>query len=130
MRDEDTTGSRVRKNCSHGSVEGRTQKCDPSTLAELIPEEFVEKVPEVHEALEELKVLSADDEFRAEYNAHIKAQNDMRSRETNAEARGKAEGIAIGKREIALDAIKMGLPLEQISKLTGFSVNELQSLKS
>jgi predicted transposase/invertase (TIGR01784 family) len=29
---------------------------------ELIPEEFVEKVPEVHEALEELKVLSADDE--------------------------------------------------------------------
>jgi hypothetical protein len=50
----------------------------------------------------------------------------MRSRETNAEARGKAEG----KKEIALDAIKMGLPLEQISKLTGFSVNELQSLKS
>jgi predicted transposase/invertase (TIGR01784 family) len=108
---------------------------------ELIPEEFITKVPEVHEALEELKLLSANKEFRAEYNAHLKAQNDRRSREANAEARGKAEGIAIGeergeargklkgKRETALNAIKMGLSVEQAAQLTGLSLQEIEKLK-
>ncbi|GHU15857.1 hypothetical protein FACS189449_13630 [Alphaproteobacteria bacterium] len=112
---------------------------------ELIPEDFVKKVPEVHEALEELKVLSADEDFRAEYNAHIKAQNNMISRETNAEARGKAEGIAIGKekgkaegkaegiaekaKETALNALAIGLTTEQIAGLTGLTVDEINLLK-
>jgi predicted transposase/invertase (TIGR01784 family) len=102
---------------------------------ELIPEEFITKVPEVHEALEELKILSASDEFRAAYNAHIKSQNDRRSREANAEARGiaigKEEGIAIGeernKRETALNAMDMGLTIEQAAKLSGLIISEIKS---
>jgi predicted transposase/invertase (TIGR01784 family) len=95
---------------------------------ELIPETFVKEIPEVQEALEELKVLSADDEFRAEYNAHVKAQNDMRSRETNAEARGKAEGELKKARETALSMLADKLPLETISKYTGLSLEELKVL--
>jgi predicted transposase/invertase (TIGR01784 family) len=104
---------------------------------ELIPEEFVEKVPEVHEALEELKIMSMDDEFRAAYRAHIRAQNDRRSRETNAKAEGRKEGIAIGKEEGALEtkketAIKMlkkNVDLEDISEFTGLSLEEIRALK-
>jgi predicted transposase/invertase (TIGR01784 family) len=97
---------------------------------ELIPEEFVKKVPEVQEALEELKVLSADEAFRAEYNAHIKAQNDMRSREANAEARGKAEGIAEKARETALSMLAEGLSVDIIKKCTGLSEAEIMALDS
>jgi predicted transposase/invertase (TIGR01784 family) len=105
---------------------------------ELIPDEFITKVPEVHEALEELKVMSMNDEFRAAYNAHIKAQNDRRSREANAEARGKAEGIAEGeargelkgKRETACTMLADGVPAATVSKYTGLSIEEIESLKS
>jgi predicted transposase/invertase (TIGR01784 family) len=125
---------------------------------ELIPEEFITKVPEVHEALEELKVMSMDDEFRAAYRAHIKAKNDQTSREANAEARGKAEGIAEGisvgkaegkaegmaegmavgkaegiaegKRETALTLLSMGLSVEQIATATNLSIREIESLKN
>jgi predicted transposase/invertase (TIGR01784 family) len=59
---------------------------------ELIPSEFLTKVPEVYEALEELKTLSLNREFRAKYNAHLKNQNDRRSREANAKE-GRVKGI-------------------------------------
>jgi predicted transposase/invertase (TIGR01784 family) len=101
---------------------------------ELIPSEFLNKVPEVNEALEELKTMSLNKEFRAQYNAHIKAQNDRRSREANA----KNEGIAIGEergerkrdREIALKMLKKGNSIEDIADLTGLSIEEINSLKN
>jgi predicted transposase/invertase (TIGR01784 family) len=116
---------------------------------ELIPDEFIKKVPEVHETLEELKAMSMNKEFRTAYNAHIKAQNDRISREANAEAkgeaRGKAEGIAEGKakgiaegkaegelqakKETARHGIAMGLTADQISKLTGLPIEEIEMLK-
>jgi predicted transposase/invertase (TIGR01784 family) len=108
---------------------------------ELIPEEFVKKVPEVEEALEELKVMSMNKEFRRAYNAHMKRENDRKNRETNAEIRGKEEGIAIGKEEgmaigkeegkieTALSMLADNLPLETISKYTGLSVEDIASLR-
>jgi predicted transposase/invertase (TIGR01784 family) len=104
---------------------------------ELIPDEFVQKVPEVHEALEELKILSMDKDFRAAYNAHLKAQNDRRSREANAEARGEERGIAIGeergepkgKREMALGLLQAGVGTDIIAKTSGLSIEEINSLK-
>jgi predicted transposase/invertase (TIGR01784 family) len=105
---------------------------------ELIPDEFVTKVPEVHEALEELKVMSMNDEFRRAYNAHIKAENDRRSREANAEARGIAEGEARGeargelknKRETALKLLGKGMDLEDVAEVTGLPIKEVESLKA
>jgi predicted transposase/invertase (TIGR01784 family) len=112
---------------------------------ELIPEEFVKKVPEVKEALEELKMLSLDEEFRASYNAHMKAQNDSRSRETSAKVEGiaigkeegKVEGIAIGEergkiekaREAAQKMLKKGVALVDISEFTGLPIKEIESLR-
>jgi predicted transposase/invertase (TIGR01784 family) len=101
---------------------------------ELIPDEFIKKVPEVHEALEELKVMSMDKEFRIQYNAHLKAQNDRRSREANAEEKGRTEGVAIGaareKRELALRMLKKGSSIEDIADLTELSIEEIESLKN
>jgi predicted transposase/invertase (TIGR01784 family) len=92
---------------------------------ELIPDEFITKVPEVHEVLEELKVMSMNKEFRAAYNAYIKAQNDRRSREANAEARGKAEG----KREMAIGLLKSGVDMDIIAQTSGLSVDEIKALR-
>jgi predicted transposase YdaD len=66
---------------------------------ELVPSEFLSKVPEVNEALNELKVMSADEDFKIQYDAYLGAENDRISRETNAEARGKAQGLAAGLAE-------------------------------
>jgi predicted transposase/invertase (TIGR01784 family) len=103
----------------------------------LIPEEFITKVPEVHEALEELKVMSMDEEFRAAYDAHIKAKNDQTSREANARAegieKGRAEGITEGelkgKREMALGLLRAGVDLAIIAQTSGLSVEEIEPLK-
>jgi predicted transposase/invertase (TIGR01784 family) len=101
---------------------------------ELIPDEFITKVPEVHEALEELKVLSMDDEFRASYNAHIKAENDRRSREANAEARGIAIGEERGElkkaKEMALGLLQAGVGVDIIAQTSGLSIEEIESLKA
>jgi predicted transposase/invertase (TIGR01784 family) len=105
---------------------------------ELIPDEFIKKVPEVHEALEELKVMSINKEFRAAYNAHVKAQNDRRSREANAKEEGREEGIAIGEekgelkkaRETAVKLLAMGLHVDQIATATGLSIDEIVRLRN
>jgi predicted transposase/invertase (TIGR01784 family) len=92
---------------------------------ELIPDEFITKIPEVQEALEELKVMSMNDEFRAAYNAHVKAQNDRRSREANA----KAEGVAQEKKETALKLLSKGMETKDIAEVTGFSEQEIKNLR-
>jgi predicted transposase/invertase (TIGR01784 family) len=116
---------------------------------ELIPSKFLTEVPEVHEALEELKVLSADEKFRIQYRAYLRARNDRISRETNAEARGMAKGIAAGKakglaegkakglaegeakkaRETAIALLSKGIQEEIVSQCTGLSLKEVRALK-
>ncbi|MDR0630967.1 MAG: Rpn family recombination-promoting nuclease/putative transposase [Holosporales bacterium] len=97
---------------------------------ELIPDEFVQKVPEVHKALEELKVMSMSKEFRAEYRAHIKAENDRRSRETNAKARGIAQGIAQEKKNMAQKLLAKNMDITEISEITDLSFDEIRALKT
>jgi predicted transposase/invertase (TIGR01784 family) len=92
---------------------------------ELIPGEFLEKVPEVSEALEELKVMSADDELREEYENHMRAENDRINREANA----KAEGLAKGKREAAIALLVEGLQVDMISRCTGLSIEDVDNLR-
>jgi predicted transposase/invertase (TIGR01784 family) len=99
---------------------------------ELIPDEFVQKVPEVHEALEELKVMSLDEKFRAAYRAHVKAENDRRSREANAriegEEKGRAEGRAEEKKKTALKLLEKGMSVADIAEITNLSVEEIRAL--
>ncbi|MDR2723644.1 MAG: hypothetical protein LBB25_00340, partial [Holosporaceae bacterium] len=104
------------------------------------PEEFISKIPEVKEALEELKVLSMDKEFREEYEAYIKTQNDRISRESNARAegelkgraegelKGRAEGELKGKREMALGLLRSGVDVDIIARTSGLSREEIELL--
>jgi len=90
------------------------------------------KVKEVHDAMDTLKYISADDEIRAISDLRQKTINDYNSELTVAKQEGleegKAEGIIEGKRETALSMLLDGLSPETISKYTGLSVEDITSL--
>ncbi|MDR1031867.1 MAG: Rpn family recombination-promoting nuclease/putative transposase [Holosporales bacterium] len=90
------------------------------------------QVEEVHEAMETLKYISADDEVRAISDLRQKNINDYNSEMTVAEERGIAIGEKRGKiegrKETAINLLAMGMKEEDVSKATGFSVNEVKSL--
>jgi predicted transposase/invertase (TIGR01784 family) len=100
---------------------------------ELIPGEFLEKVPEVNEALEELKVMSADKDVRREYANYRRAQDDRINRETNVKAAGKAEGLAEGKaegkKETARSMLAEGISPEVVTRCTKLSIEEVLALQ-
>jgi predicted transposase/invertase (TIGR01784 family) len=94
------------------------------------------EVEEIKNAMETLKYISADPETRAISDLRQKTINDHNSELTVAREEGKAEGIAEGEargelkkaREMALNAITMGLSVAQIMKLTDLPVEEIESL--
>jgi predicted transposase/invertase (TIGR01784 family) len=43
---------------------------------------------------------------------------------------GKKEGQEEGKEEVALNLLRMGLPIEQVSEATGLSLDKIQQLQS
>jgi predicted transposase YdaD len=100
-----------------------------------------------------LKYISADKRIRAEADLRLRGLNDRNSEITVAtekgiaigkeegkaegkaegiaigEEKGKAEGIAIGKQESAIKMLKKSISLEDISEITGLSIEEIKSLK-
>ena len=87
---------------------------------ESIPPEFL-KITEINEAMQELQYVIQDKEVRAEYEARMREIYDYNSGVTNAV---KAE-----KRESARTALTMGLTIEQVSKITGLSVEEINDIR-
>ena len=63
------------------------------------------------------------------YEDSLKYFRDIKNSFDTAREEGKAEGKAKGKAEIALTAIKEGLPLEIIAKLTGLSPKQIIKLR-
>ena len=55
-------------------------------------------------------------------------QRHIEKEKENWWAEGKAEGLAEGKAEIALAMLQMNMSVEQIAKLTGLSVTQVQEL--
>ena len=88
-----------------------------------IPDEFL-NIPEVKEAMDELRYMSADEETRSIYEARIKEINDMNS----ALATKFDEGAKYQALETAKNLIKIGLSIEQISQATGLSIDEISHL--
>ncbi|MDR0580717.1 MAG: Rpn family recombination-promoting nuclease/putative transposase [Holosporaceae bacterium] len=86
-------------------------------------------VPEINDAMETLKYISADPETRAIADLRQKTINDHNSEITVAREEGKAEGKAEGKKETAVSMLAKGLSMEIISECTGLSVDEIKSLK-
>ncbi|MDR1236459.1 MAG: Rpn family recombination-promoting nuclease/putative transposase [Holosporaceae bacterium] len=86
-------------------------------------------VPEIREAKEIYEKAKTDPKLRATIEAREEALLNYANYIACAKEDGIAEGELKGKRETALNAIKMGLSVEQAAQLTGLSLREIESLK-
>ncbi|MBL7795239.1 MAG: hypothetical protein JNJ90_01945 [Saprospiraceae bacterium] len=63
------------------------------------------------------------------YEQSLKYYRDMKNVIDTSYDEGRAEGVQAGKVEIARKALLQGLPVAQISELTGLSVADIQTLQ-
>jgi predicted transposase/invertase (TIGR01784 family) len=89
-------------------------------------EMLAEKNPKIKKAVGILKELSEDERTRLLCEAREKARRDEAARLAGAREWGLAEGRA----EVAKKALKIGLPVEDIIVITGFSREEIEKLRS
>ena len=83
-----------------------------------------------------LMSISQDEWERAIFRSRRKFQTDLQSDLATAEDRGRnigrqegrLEGKLEEKLEIARNLIKMGMPLDQVSKATGLTSTEIENL--
>ena len=92
-------------------------------------ESFLE-VPEVHDAMDTLKYMSADDDARAIADLRQRTINDKNSEITVARNEGLVEGELKKARESAVNLLSIGLGIKQISAATGLPIFEIESLKT
>jgi predicted transposase/invertase (TIGR01784 family) len=94
--------------------------------------------PVIQKAYVELKRLSQDEETQLLYEAREKARRDENSRmrfaimkgEQEGKRKGLIEGRIEGALEVAQNMLKDGLDVSKIAIYTGFSVEEIQKLKT
>ena len=91
------------------------------------------RTPGLRQVREKLRVLSMTPRERRAYDEHVDAimvQNDVLD---TARDEGRAEGLAEGRAEaissIVLAMKQHGMPLEEISKLTGLSIESIKAFK-
>ncbi|HZK02769.1 MAG TPA: PD-(D/E)XK nuclease family transposase [Anaerovoracaceae bacterium] len=88
---------------------------------------------ELKGAYEDLKIMSADERLRREYEAREAWLMDERSRVNQARREGLAEGMEMGRAggiiEVAQNALKEGMGKPLIQKLTGLSKDEIDKLE-
>ena len=87
---------------------------------------------EIAKAMDRLKYISADDDVRAIADLRQRDMNDRISERAIAEEekqRAREEGENKKAIEVAKNFLKMGLSIEQISKGTGLTVDEINKLK-
>jgi predicted transposase/invertase (TIGR01784 family) len=96
-------------------------------------------------AIKELKLFSLDDHRREAYEQRLKAMRDYESSmaaefqkgeqlglhegEQIGIKKGKEEGLKEGKIEDVLNALKIGLDVETIHKITGVAKEEIRKLQ-
>ena len=88
----------------------------------------------IKEAREQLDKLRADKELMERIRLEETYEMDVRTLLNNAKNDGLEAGENIGleksKKEIALNLLKLNLPIEQISQATGLSADEIKNLKN
>jgi predicted transposase/invertase (TIGR01784 family) len=96
---------------------------------EKIPEEFL-RIEEVKNAMSTLSYVSHNKDQRRMYNSIVMARNDS----INAITHAKKEGIVIGElkkaKKVALSSLQIGMGVDIIAKISGLSVEEIESLKN
>jgi predicted transposase/invertase (TIGR01784 family) len=70
--------------------------------------------------------MSEDEANRMLYQARLKAQRDEYARVQGARQDGWQEGERKGKLEVARNALKEGLSVEQAAQITGIPADELK----
>ena len=81
-------------------------------------------MPELEEAYQELKHMSADEKTRQLYESR---QTMLFDNASNLQAHLK-EGEAKERKRIAKNLLKLNIPIEQISQASGLSVDEIKAL--
>jgi predicted transposase/invertase (TIGR01784 family) len=69
------------------------------------------------------------DRFIEEWKAEGRAEGEARGR-AEGEARGRAEGEAKGIQKVAKKMLSTGMPIHQVSEITGLSKEELKNLRN
>jgi len=85
--------------------------------------------PELKKAIQVLSMMNFTEEEKEAYEDHLKWLRIESNTLKKAEEKGRQEGRQERDREIALAMLKGKLPIKQVSKLTGLSVEEIKSLK-
>lgn len=90
--------------------------------------------PALKKALGVLDVMNFGEEEREAYEEHLKwlriEANTLKKYEAKGFEQGKAEGKAERDREIARNMLQEGMSIENISKVTGLSIQEVKILKN
>ena len=75
-----------------------------------------------------LMSVSQDEKERAVFRSRKMYQTDMQSNWNTAYDKGEKRGRESGKQEVAINALRMNIPIADIAKMTGFSLEELENL--
>ncbi len=83
----------------------------------------------IYKANEKMEFLANDKEVLRLYHLREMAQIDYNSGMKKAKDEGRAEGKAEEKIEVARNALKMNMSVDDISKLTGLSRQQIEDSK-
>ena len=78
--------------------------------------------------VDELERLGLDDKFGLAYDNEIMQKKMINTARSWGYDDGKAEGLEEGKKTIAKNLLKDGIPIEVVSRNTGLSIEELNNL--
>lgn len=87
------------------------------------------EVPEMEEAINAYYTITASSEFREIERLRAKARHDEAQALHHARQEGRQEGISERNIEIVRNALQMGMPIEDIIKLTGLTCEEVENLR-
>ena len=94
---------------------------------------IAEKSPQVKKAVARLMELSNDERTRLLQESLQKKEWDVRARERGARAEGRTEGLAEGelrgRRETARSMLADAMSPDLVSKFTGLTIEEVNSLR-
>jgi len=85
--------------------------------------------PDIKRAAERLADLSADQQARMEYEAHLRYLRDQATQEYGVREEGRVEGGRLKTLEIARALLQLAYPLDNIIKATGLSKQEIEALQ-
>lgn len=87
------------------------------------------EVPEMEEAINAYYTITASSEFREIERLRAKARHDEAQALHHARQEGRQEGISERNIEIVRNALQVGMPIEDIAKLTGLTCEEVENLR-